>query len=170
MINDVGGAGLDPRLLVLAAERGAAFVLMHIKGTPKTMQADPRYVDVVAEVRAFLGERIEVAAAYGLDRESLVVDPGIGFGKRLEDNLTLLRELPALASLGRPVLAGVSRKSFIGKILDAPVEERLEGTIAAAVLSAAGGAHIVRVHDVREVHRAALVADAMLFGRGADAQ
>jgi dihydropteroate synthase len=162
IINDISSAGLDPRLLTLAAERGAGFVLMHMKGIPKTMQIDPRYDDVLAEVRAFLAEKIDVAEAYGVAREGLILDPGIGFGKRFEDNLALLRGLEAVASLGRPVLVGVSRKSFIGKILNVPPEDRLEGTIAAAVLSLVRGAHILRVHDVRAVRRAARVADAIL--------
>jgi dihydropteroate synthase len=164
IINDVSSASLDPRLLTLAADRGAGFVLMHMKGIPKTMQADPRYDDVVAEVRAFLAEKIDIAEAYGVRRENIVLDPGIGFGKRLEDNLSLIRRLDAFAELGRPILIGISRKSFIGKILNAPPEDRLEGTIAAAVLSLVHGAHILRVHDVRAVRRAALVADAILAG------
>ena len=126
------------------------------------MQADPRYSDVRAEVRAFLAEKIEIAAAYGVSPESLAVDPGIGFGKRLEDNLALIRGLETIAELGPPVLVGVSRKSFLGKILDAPPEERLEGSLAAAVISLMHGAHILRVHDVRETRRAARVADAIL--------
>jgi dihydropteroate synthase len=164
IINDVSSASLDPRLLTLAADRGAGFVLMHMKGIPKTMQADPWYDDVVAEVRAFLAEKIDIAEAYGVRRENIVLDPGIGFGKRLEDNLSLIRRLDAFAELGRPILIGISRKSFIGKILNAPPEDRLEGTIAAAVLSLVHGAHILRVHDVRAVRRAALVADAILAG------
>lgn len=162
IINDISSASLDPRLLALAAERDAGFVLVHLKGLPKTMQVNPRYVDVLAEVKSFLAEKIDIAEAYGLPPENLVVDPGIGFGKRLEDNLALLRNLGAIAGLGRPVLVGVSRKSFIGKILNAPPEDRLEGTIAAAVMSLARGAHILRVHDVRAIRRAAVIADAIL--------
>jgi dihydropteroate synthase len=162
IINDISSASLDPRLLALAAEREAGFILMHMKGIPKTMQVNPRYEDILAEVRTFLAEKIDVAEAYGLPRESLMVDPGLGFGKRFEDNLALLRNLDGVAGLGRPVLVGVSRKSFIGKILNVPPEDRLEGTIAAAVMSLAQGAHVLRVHDVRAVRRAALVADAIL--------
>jgi dihydropteroate synthase len=125
------------------------------------MQAHPRYGDVVAEVRAFLAERIDVAEAYGLPRESIIVDPGIGFGKNQTDNLALLADLRVLAGLGRPVLVGISRKSFIGKIIDAPPQDRLEGTIAAAVMSLVNGASIVRVHDVRAVKRALQVAEAI---------
>jgi dihydropteroate synthase len=162
IINDIDSASLDPRLLSLAAERDAGMILMHMKGVPKTMQTNPRYDDVVAEVRAFLAEKIDIAEAYGLSRDHLVLDPGIGFGKRLEDNLVIVRRLEAFAGLGRPVLIGVSRKSFIGKILNLPPDDRLEGTIAASVLSLVHGAHLLRVHDVRSVRRAALVADAIL--------
>jgi dihydropteroate synthase len=167
IINDIDAASLDPRLLRLAADAGAGFVLMHMKGVPKTMQVNPTYGDVAAEVRAFLAEKVDIAEAYGLNRERILVDPGIGFGKRLEDNLELIRRLDVLAALDRPVLVGVSRKSFIGKILNLPPDDRLEGTLAAAVLSLARGAHILRVHDVRAARRAALVADAILAGPAA---
>ncbi len=168
IINDISAFRLDTRLLKLVAEAGAGLVLMHMKGTPRTMQVAPRYHDVTAEVRAFLDERLTVAQAYGVDPESVILDPGIGFGKRLEDNLALLRGLDAVASLGRPVLVGVSRKSFIGKILNAVPQDRLEGTIAAAVVALAEGAHILRVHDVKAVKRAAVVADAILAGASPD--
>jgi len=111
---------------------------------------------------ALADEKIEIAAAYGIPVENLAVDPGIGFGKRLEDNFALLRGLESIAGLGRPVVLGVSRKSMIGKILDAPPEERLEGSLAAAVIGLSRGAHILRVHDVQSTRRAAMVADAIL--------
>jgi len=162
IVNDISASGLDPRVLVLAASHGAGFVMMHMKGTPKTMQDAPRYDDAVAEIRAFLAGKIAAALASGLAAESIVLDPGIGFGKCLEDNLVLLNHLDALASLDRPVLVGVSRKAFIGRLLDAAPDDRLEGTIAAAVLGVVRGAHILRVHDVQAVGRAARVADAIL--------
>ncbi len=162
IINDISSFRMDPRLLTLAAETGAGFILMHMQGVPKSMQVAPRYADVLAEVRDFLAEKIEIAAAYGLGAESLALDPGIGFGKRLEDNCTLIRGLGEIAGLGRPVVVGVSRKSMIGKILDVPPEERLEGSLAAAVIGLSRGAHILRVHDVQSTVRAARVADAIL--------
>jgi dihydropteroate synthase len=162
IINDISAFSLDPRLLKLVAERRAGLVLMHMKGTPRTMQAHPHYDDVTAEVRGFLDEKLTVAQVYGIEAESVILDPGIGFGKRQEDNLTLLNTIDELAPLGRPILIGVSRKSFIGKILNTLPQDRLEGTIAASVIALARGAHILRVHDVRAVKRAALVTDAVL--------
>lgn len=162
IINDISSFRMDPRLLALAGETGAGFILMHMQGLPKTMQSAPRYADVLAEVRDFLAEKIEIAAAYGLPVESLALDPGIGFGKRLEDNCALIRGLGGIAGLGRPVVIGISRKSMIGKILDVPPEERLEGSLAAAVIGLSRGAHILRVHDVQSTVRAARVADAIL--------
>lgn len=162
IINDISGLRYDSRMPALTAQYRAGLILMHMKGTPKTMQANPFYEDVVAEVRSFLHERLHVALAHGIPKERVIIDPGIGFGKRLEDNLTLLNKLPALEELGRPVLIGVSRKSFIGKILDLPPYDRLEGTIAASILGVVRGAAILRVHDVRAVKRAVLVAQAIL--------
>jgi dihydropteroate synthase len=162
IINDISSFRLEPRILTLAARRKAGFILMHMAGMPKTMQLQPHYDDVIGEIRTFLAERLDIAEAYGLERERLVIDPGIGFGKRLEDNLALLNGLAAFEDLDRPVLVGVSRKSFIGKILNAPPEDRLEGTIAAAVVGIVRGAHILRVHDVRAVKRAVQVTEAIL--------
>jgi dihydropteroate synthase len=163
IINDItAGEGLDHRMLGLAAHRDAGFVLMHMKGAPKTMQDKPLYDDVLGEIRGFFAARLEIARAYGLPFENIVLDPGIGFGKRLEDNLALLNGLGAFAGLGRPLLVGPSRKGFIGRLLDLPsADDRLEGSIAAAVVAVVRGAHILRVHDVRAVRRAVLVAEAI---------
>jgi dihydropteroate synthase len=162
IINDISALRFDAGLLEWVASSGAAVVLMHMLGTPKTMQAAPRYDDVLAEVRSFLAERTAAAAAAGLGADRTILDPGIGFGKRPEDNLTLLNRLTDLAGLGRPIMVGPSRKSFLGAILDLPAEERLEGTLAAAVLAVARGAHILRVHDVEAVRRAVRTAEAVL--------
>jgi len=170
ILNDTSALRFDPAIAAAARAAGAAVILMHMQGTPRTMQLDPRYDDVVGEVRAFLEERLAAAETAGIGRDRLAVDPGIGFGKTVDHNLTLLDGLEALTGLGRPVCVGVSRKAFIGKILDLPVEERLEGTIAAAVLAAARGAHILRVHDVRAVKRAAAIADAILARTGRPAE
>ncbi len=162
IVNDVTALGADPEIAGLCAERGAGLVLMHMQGTPRTMQADPRYDDVVDDVRAFLSARAERAVAAGVAEERIWLDPGIGFGKTLEHNLELLRRLPELAELGRPLVVGTSRKSFIGKIDGSGVGERLGGTIASSVLAWRGGADVLRVHDVREVAEALRMAAAIL--------
>jgi dihydropteroate synthase len=145
---------------------GAAIVLMHMRGEPLSMQADPVYQDVVGEVHEYLRERIEAAEFAGIPPERVAVDPGIGFGKDLGHNLELLRRIDAFLDLGRPVVVGPSRKRFIGTILDLPEDRRVEGTIGAAGWLAARGAHVVRVHDVLEVVRAVRVVDA-ITGSGA---
>jgi len=145
----------------LVREREAALVLMHMQGDPKTMQEAPRYDDVVGEVHEYLRQRIEAAELAGIAPDRIAVDPGIGFGKDLDQNLELMRGVGELLDLGRPVLVGPSRKRFIGAILDLPEDERVEGTIGAVVWMVGRGANIVRVHDVREVVRAVRVADAI---------
>jgi dihydropteroate synthase len=147
MINDITALGAAGALDAVAAS-GAAVCLMHMKGEPKTMQADPVYADVVAEVRDFLAARVAVCAAAGIARERIVVDPGIGFGKTLAHNLALTRQLDALAGIGVPVLAGWSRKSSLGRITGRAAEERLAASLAAALIAVQRGARIVRVHDV----------------------
>ena len=133
-----------------------------MKGVPKTMQSNPFYEDLFQEIFCFLEERIATARAYGIKREKIIVDPGIGFGKNLEHNLAIINNLDFLAGLGQPILVGISRKSFIGKILNLPPQERTEGTIASAVLSVLKGAHILRVHDVEKVKRAIAVTEAIM--------
>jgi len=161
MVNEISALRLDPEMLPLLVERGVPFCLMHMRGLPKDMQADPRYDDVLGEIAAFLRERADAAVEAGADPANIVIDPGIGFGKTLEHNLEILRRLGELRSLGYPILLGTSRKSFIGRILDLPEDQRLEGTAASVALGIAEGADIVRVHDVREMVRVARVADAI---------
>ncbi|MCE5278298.1 MAG: dihydropteroate synthase [Planctomycetaceae bacterium] len=149
IINDISAGRDDPEMFALAAERGCGLVLMHMRGEPATMQRDPDYRDVVAEVRSFLAQRIAAAMAAGVKAAQIIVDPGIGFGKRLEHNLALLRGLAALCDLGRPVLVGASRKRFIGELTNTPAASaRTLGSVAAALYAYAGGATILRVHDV----------------------
>jgi dihydropteroate synthase len=155
IINDISALRADPAMATVAVERGAYVVLMHMQGTPRTMQATPEYDDPTAEVLAFLEERVREATRQGIARERLFIDPGIGFGKRLLHNLALLRDMNTFAATGLPVLVGVSRKSFLGELLDLPVSERLEATLAAQAVAVASGADILRVHDVREGRRAA---------------
>jgi dihydropteroate synthase len=165
IVNDVSG-GADPAMFDVVRDREAAVVLMHMRGDPTTMQEAPHYDDVVGDVHEYLRQRIEAAELAGIDPERIAVDPGIGFGKDLDHNLVLMRRVDALLDLGRPVLVGPSRKKFIGTILDLPVEERVEGTVGAVVWMVARGAHIVRVHDVKEVVRAVRVSDAIARARG----
>lgn len=166
IINDVTALRADPAMAPLAAESGAAVVLMHMRGEPKTMQANPHYDDVVAEVRDFLAQRAAAAQAAGVDPAKIALDPGIGFGKNLTHNLLLIRHLSRLRELGHPVLLAASRKAFIGQLTGRQAPERLLGTVAAHVLGAALGADIVRVHDVAEVAEALAVADAIINAGG----
>jgi len=165
MINDVSAMTADPEMVRVAAEMNAAVCLVHMRGTPETMQVELHYEDVVAEVRAYLEQRVDAAKSGGVAAADIVVDPGIGFGKKLEHNLELLRRLPALAELGFPVLVGTSRKAMLGALLDgASPDDRLEGTAATVALAIAGGAAMIRVHDVRFMARVARVADAVVRG------
>ena len=158
IINDISALA-DPSMAAVAAETGAGLVLMHMRGTPETMQNDPRYGDVVSEVRNFLEERSAFAAAHGVAAEQIVLDPGIGFGKTDEHNLALLNHIPLLAAAGRPVLIGASRKGFIGRVLGGGPDDRRAGSLAAAVFSIQRGAHVLRVHDVKESCDAAKLMD-----------
>ena len=157
LLNDVWGVRDDDAMVRVAAAHGLPIVLMHNR-------AEARYVDVVAEVIADLRAAIERAERAGVDRASIIVDPGIGFGKTVDHNVAVLRDLAALRVLGRPILLGTSRKSTLGRILDLPVEERLEATLATTALGVAAGIDVVRVHDVRPNVRAARVADAIVRG------
>jgi dihydropteroate synthase len=168
VVNDVSAGRDDPDLLAVAADAEAAVVLMHMLGTPPTMQDDPRYTDVVAEVERFLADRCQAAEAAGVPHDRLVVDPGIGFGKRDEHNYALLADLARFTRLGHPVLVGTSRKGFIGRALGLPQHERLEGTAATVVWAVERGARIVRVHEVRHMVRTVRMTEALLHhGAGA---
>jgi dihydropteroate synthase len=162
IVNDVTALRGDPEMAARCAEHGATVVLMHMLGTPRTMQDEPRYDDVVADVKAFLSERVEAAMAAGIAEERIWLDPGIGFGKTAAHNMELLRRLAELRELGRPLVVGTSRKSFIGRVDGSDAGERLGGTIASSVLAAAEGAEVLRVHDVAEMSRAMAVAAAVL--------
>jgi dihydropteroate synthase len=160
LVNDVT-AGAAPGMLDLVAARGAAVVLMHMRGVPRTMQTDTRYDDVVEDVRSFLVDRAEAALRAGIDRDSILLDPGIGFGKDVEGNLALLRGLDRLASTGHTVLVGTSRKSFLGLLTGAPVSERVGATLASLVPALRLERVVVRVHDVAEVVRFRTVLEAL---------
>jgi dihydropteroate synthase len=165
LVNDVTALRGDPHMARLVAERGAECCLMHMLGEPRTMQSDPRYDDVVLDVRAFLAERMAAAVAAGIAEERIMLDPGIGFGKTVQHNLELLRRLSELVVLGRPLVVGTSRKSFLGRITGREVDQRLPGTIATNVLAYERGARVFRVHDVAPVHDALEVAAATVSPR-----
>jgi dihydropteroate synthase len=161
IVNDVSAFRFEPEMAGLVAGSGADCCLMHMLGEPRTMQEDPRYVDVVSEVKAFLEERLEFAVAEGVPEQRVWLDPGVGFGKTVEHNLELLRRLDEIVAIGRPVVVGTSRKSFLGKLTGGrPEGERLPGTIATSVIALERGASVFRVHDVAEVGEALRVAAA----------
>ncbi len=163
IVNDISGLKFDPAIANVAGRHNAALVLMHIQGTPKTMQQNPTYADVVQEVKQELRQSIENAKSAGV--ENIIVDPGFGFGKNLDHNLSLLKHLAEFQELGYPVLVGTSRKGFIGALLDLPVDQRIEGTSASVAVAIVNGAQIVRVHDVKEMKRIAIIVDAIKNAR-----
>jgi dihydropteroate synthase len=165
IVNDVTAFGFDEEMISVVRDSGCPVIIMHMRRTPKDMQHDPHYDALMPEIISFLRERIQYAAERGVSAERLVVDPGIGFGKTVEHNLEILRELDRLRALGRPILVGTSRKSTIGAVLDAEVHDRVEGTAATVALAIANGAHIVRVHDVKELARVAKMTDAIIGRR-----
>lgn len=167
LINDPSGLRFDSQMAQVIARAGAGLVIMHIKGKPKDMQVNPQYDDLMGEIYSWLDQGAQLALQAAVARERIVVDPGLGFGKRPQDNLVILRRLDELKGLGYPILIGPSRKSFIGEVLGLPVEDRLEGTAAAVALGVAKGAKILRVHDVKELGRVARMAYAIAEADGA---
>jgi dihydropteroate synthase len=162
IINDITALRGDPHMPEVVARYRAGLVLMHMQGMPQTMQENPHYEDVIAEISDFLAERVDFARRNGIPEEQIVIDPGIGFGKTLEHNLEIIAHLGGIIeAVGRPLLIGVSRKSFIGKILDLPVTERLEGTLASAAIATWNGASIIRMHDIQAAKRATRIVDAL---------
>jgi dihydropteroate synthase len=165
IVNDISGLRFDPEMLKVVVRHAATLVIMHVKGTPKTMQENPVYDDVVGEIGEFLRQQAKKAVEAGV--QQVIVDPGIGFGKNLDHNLELIRRLGELKRLGYPLLAGPSRKSFLGKLLNLPVDQRLEATAAAVTACILNGADIVRVHDVKAMKRVTTIADAVKRSVGA---
>jgi len=162
IVNDISGLHFDPSLAGVIARYSVSVILMHINGTPKTMQVNAEYDNLIDEISSYLSDGIGIAQQAGI--EQIIIDPGIGFGKKTGHNLQILRELREFQKFGFPVMIGPSRKSFIGAILDLPVEERMEGTAAAVAVSIMNGAQIIRVHDVKEMKRVALVVDRIQRG------
>lgn len=160
IVNDISGLHFDPKIAEIAASHQASVVLMHIKGTPRTMQVNPEYTNLIEDICSYLQTSVQLAKDKGV--EQIILDPGIGFGKTVEHNLEILKRLEEFKKFGFPVLIGPSRKSFIGKILNVPVDQRLEGTMAAVAVGIMNGANIVRVHDVREVKRVAQIVEAII--------
>ena len=159
IVNDISGMQFDPGMPEVINHYKVPVVLMHIKGKPHDMQVNPTYDNLMDEIYMYFEDRIDAAIKAGIERDLIIIDPGIGFGKRLWDNYELLQRLPEFRGLGCPILVGPSRKSFIGKALDLPVEERLEGTAAAVTAAVLAGSHIIRVHDIKEMLRVVQIAD-----------
>ena len=161
-INDISGLTFDSRMMEIVKKFDVPVVLMHIKGTPRNMQTNPTYIDVIKDLLEFFSFQINKALDFGIKKVQIIIDPGIGFGKQLNDNFILIRRLKEFSELGFPILIGPSRKSFIGLTLDSPPEYRLEGTLAAVSAGILNGASIVRVHDVKEVKRTVIITDKIM--------
>lgn len=161
IVNDIGGLRFDPGMADVVKEYNVQVVMMHIVGRPKDMQQNPQYKSLMLDIKQYFYDGIELAVGAGVDAEKIIIDPGIGFGKTTDDNLTILRSLSQLGCFGKPILVGVSRKSFIGNVLHLTTEERLEGSLAAAAVAVINGANIIRTHDVRETLRAVRMAEAI---------
>ena len=159
IINDISGLRFDDRMAGLAADTGVALVVMHIRGTPRDMQVDPHYDDLLKEIGEYLSRSIEIAVEAGVKKENVIIDPGIGFGKRIEDNFILIKNLEYFKALGQPLLIGPSRKSFLWKTLNVSTGETLEATAAASAASVLSGADLIRAHDVKEISKAIKIAD-----------
>jgi dihydropteroate synthase len=161
IVNDVSAMRFDPKIADVVAEHEVPLILMHMQGTPKNMQKNPEYKDVIGDIKDFLNERIDFAVSKGVSKERIIIDPGIGFGKTLENNYEIIRRLDELTELGQPLLIGTSRKSFIGLTLDLDVAERIYGSLATITMSIINGVDMVRVHDVKESVQVAKMTDAI---------
>lgn len=166
-INDISGLTFDSKMIEIVKKFDVPVVLMHIKGTPRNMQTNPTYIDLIKDLLEYFSFQIKKTLDFGIKKEQIIIDPGIGFGKQLNDNFILIRRLKEFSKLGFPILIGPSRKSFIGLTLDVPSENRLEGTLAAVSVGILNGASIVRVHDVKEVKQTVIITDKIM---GADTQ
>ncbi len=162
VVNDISGFTFDSKMAPLVAKKNVPVILMHIKGTPRDMQKNPHYDNLIEEIKSFFQQQVELAKIAGVRSKKIILDPGIGFGKRLEDNFAIIRELGQICAMGYPILLGPSRKSFIGMALDIPVEERLEGTLASITAGIMNGARIVRVHDIVETRRAVTITEKIM--------
>ncbi|MGC8870394.1 MAG: dihydropteroate synthase [Brevinematia bacterium] len=164
IVNDISAGTFDQDMIRVIRDYNVPIILMHIKGTPKSMQDNPEYKDVVREITEFLRERIEKFESFGVDPSKIIIDPGIGFGKKLEHNISIIRRLAELKQLKKPILVGLSRKSIVGGILNVPIEERLTGTIALNTVALMNGASIIRVHDVKEGKQTCKIVEVLYRG------
>jgi len=162
ILNDISGMRFDPKILELAAEKKIPVVIMHMKGTPKNMQESPFYENVIEEIKTFFKKRVKTALKTGVKKNKIIIDPGIGFGKRLKDNLKIIGSLSSFNDLELPILIGVSRKSFIGSLLNVSPDQRAEGTIASSLVSILQGVHILRSHDIASLKKAVIVTEAIM--------
>ena len=162
LVNDISGLTFDEKMIDIVIARKVPVILMHMKGTPRSMQVDPHYNNVIKEICEFFKRKVKSAKNSGILDNMIILDPGIGFGKRLEDNFEIIRELKQICAMGYPILLGPSRKSFIGASLNLPVEERLEGTLASITAGIMNGANIIRVHDVKETFRAVKIIEKIM--------
>jgi len=162
IINDISGLTYDSEMVDIISNFNATVVIMHMKGNPKTMQENPKYVDLINDIKDFFTNQIEIATNHGIDKKNIILDPGIGFGKGLDDNFEIIAKLKQICDMGYPVLVGPSRKSFIGETLNSPVNDRLEGSLAAASACYMNGAKIVRVHDVKETKQNLLIIEKII--------
>jgi len=162
IVNDISGLTFDQNMSTFLSGTDIPVIIMHINGKPKTMQSNPIYDDLINDINSFFKKQIIFAQSNGIVRDNIILDPGIGFGKTFNHNLTIINNLKDLCNLGHPIMVGTSRKAFIGDILDTPPNERLEGTIASVVASVINGANIVRVHDVKEIKKAIMVTEKIL--------
>jgi len=162
MVNDISGLKFDPQMKKIISKYDVPVVIMHIKGVPQNMQINPEYTDLMGEIISYLKDSIKTAEKEGIDPQKIIIDPGIGFGKTTKNNLEIIRRLPELKKLDKPILIGVSRKSFIGNILRLPLSERLEGSLAANSIAVFQGASIVRTHDIKATRRVADLVKAIL--------
>lgn len=164
IVNDISAFRFDPKLAEVVAESGCEYILMHMQGTPQTMQVSPKYDDVVSDICAFFEERLNFATKVGIKEEKIWLDPGFGFGKTVEHNLTILRRIKEFFQFGRPILIGTSNKSTIGIVLNLPIEERIEGTSATIAWAVSQGVNAVRVHQVKEMVRVVKMTEAIMYG------
>ena len=159
IVNDISSFSVDKEMPKIVSDYETPVILMHMQGNPINMQIDPRYDDIINDIKAFFQRKIEISINFGIKKESIILDPGIGFGKTVADNFMIISKLRKFCELGFPILVGPSRKSFIGEVLDLPVHDRLEGTLSSVVVSIMNGAKIVRVHDVKEVKRVVKISE-----------